>query len=148
MNRTVTTSAEQTRAFGENLAAHLLPGDVVLLLGRMGAGKSELARGIARGLGVSETVSSPTFTILKAYDSGRVPFYHFDWYRVRGVEELHELSMEEYLGGDGIAAVEWPERAMGVVPPGHLRVTLTPLEDEEREILIAPAGGFHPLFSG
>ena len=145
MSGIATGSPEQTRAFGEKLAAQLLPGDVVVLFGRMGAGKSELARGIARGLGVVETVSSPTFTILQVYDSGRLPFCHFDWYRLRGVEELGELSMEEYLGGEGVAVVEWPERAAGAIPADHLRITLTPLGEEEREILLEPVGGFHPL---
>ena len=145
MSRVVTSSAEQTRSWGERLAAQLLPGDVVSLSGCMGAGKSELARGIARGLGVAETVSSPTFVMLQAYHSGRLPFYHFDWYRLHGIEELTELSMEEYLGGDGIAVVEWPERAAEAIPTDHLRVTLVPLGAEEREIFWEPRGAFHPL---
>jgi len=145
MNRIITTSAVQTQALGEKLAAHLLPGDIVLLFGLMGAGKSELARGIAKGLGVRETVISPTFPILQAYHSGVIPFYHFDWYRIRDAEELYELSMEEYLGGDGIAVVEWPERAEEVIPAVHFQITITILEDETRGILLVPIGGFHPF---
>ena len=145
MNKVATASAGQTLALGEKIAGQLLPGDVVLLSGRMGAGKSVFARGIARGLGVTEIVSSPTFAVLQAYDSGRLPFYHFDWYRIRGAEELYEFSMEEYLGGEGIAVVEWPERAAEAVPAVHLRIALTLLGEDAREILLEPMGGFHPL---
>ena len=118
---TVTNSAEETRALGEQLAERLSAGDVVTLEGELGAGKSELARGIARGLGVTETVTSPSFTILNVYESGRVPLYHFDWYRLESEEELYELGMDEYLGGDGIAVVEWAERCPDAVPENAIR---------------------------
>jgi tRNA threonylcarbamoyladenosine biosynthesis protein TsaE len=91
----ISESAEETRKLGERLAEGVRPGDVILLEGPLGAGKSELARGIARGLGVEETVTSPSFTILNVYTSGRIPLYHFDWYRLESEEELYELGMEE-----------------------------------------------------
>jgi len=141
----VTESAEETHAFGASLATHLLSGDVVLLWGQMGAGKSVLARGIAIGLGITEAVTSPTFTILQVYDSGRLPFYHFDWYRIRNAEELYDLSMEEYLGGNGVAVIEWPERAAEAVPLKHLRITITPIGKDTRKIILEPMGGFHSL---
>ena len=103
-----TNSPAETRLLGERLAHLLQPGDVLLMLGDLGAGKSELTRGIAKGLGVTSTVASPSFTILNVYDEGRVPLYHFDWYRLNDVEELYEMGMDEYLGGDGVAVVEWP----------------------------------------
>jgi len=106
-----TKSAGETREFGRKLAERLRPGDVVLLEGPLGAGKSELARGVAEGLGITETVTSPSFTILNVYESGRVPLYHFDWYRLESAEEIYEMGMDEYLGGDGIALVEWPGSA-------------------------------------
>ena len=84
----LTHSPGETRALGERLAKELHPGDVLLLWGDLGAGKSELTRGIARGLGITETVTSPSFTILNVYESGRVPLYHFDWYRLQSSEEL------------------------------------------------------------
>ena len=90
-----TNSPEETRALGEKLSAGLHAGDVVILEGELGAGKSELARGIARGIGVTETVTSPSFTILNVYESGRCPLYHFDWYRLESEEELYELGMGE-----------------------------------------------------
>ena len=84
-----TTSANETRTLGERLASSLRPGDVLLLLGNMGAGKSELTRGIARGLGIQGPVASPTFTILQVYDEGHIPLYHFDWYRLESADELY-----------------------------------------------------------
>ena len=131
---TVTNSAAETRALGEKLASRLKAGDVVVLEGELGAGKSELARGIAKGLGVTETVTSPSFTILNVYESGRCPMYHFDWYRLESADELYELGMDEYLGGDGIAVVEWPEMCPDAVPEGALRIRLEAAGENERKI--------------
>ncbi len=134
---TVTNSAAETRALGEKLASRLKAGDVVVLEGELGAGKSELARGIARGLGVTETVTSPSFTILNVYESGRCPLYHFDWYRLESEEELYELGMDEYLGGDGIAVVEWAERCPDAVPENVLRIRLEVTGGESRRITVS-----------
>ena len=131
-----TNSAAETRALGEELSSSLRPGDVVVLEGELGAGKSELARGIARGLGVRETVTSPSFTILNVYESGRYPLYHFDWYRLESADELYELGMDEYLGGDGIAVVEWAERCPEAVPKNTIRITLDVTGEESRRIQI------------
>ena len=134
---TVTNSAAETRALGEQLARRLQPGDTVILEGELGAGKSELARGIARGLGVTETVTSPSFTILNVYESGRCPLYHFDWYRLESEEELYELGMDEYLGGDGVAVVEWAERCPDAVPEKRIRIRLEVTGEETRRIEIS-----------
>ena len=131
----ITKSAAETRALGEKLAGRLQPGDVLLLEGDLGAGKSELTRGIAKGLGVTETVTSPSFTILNVYESGRCPLYHFDWYRLESAEELYELGMDEYLGGDGIAVVEWPGRCPDAVPEGAVRIRMTAAGENERMIV-------------
>ena len=133
---TVTNSASETRALGEQLASGLRLGDTVILEGELGAGKSELARGIARGLGVTETVTSPSFTILNVYESGRCPLYHFDWYRLESEEELYELGMDEYLGGDGIAVVEWAERCPDAVPEDCIRIRLEATGEETRRITV------------
>ena len=130
----ITKSAAETRALGEKLAARLRPGDVLLLEGDLGAGKSELTRGIAKGLGVAETVTSPSFTILNVYESGRYPLYHFDWYRLESPEELYELGMDEFLSGDGIAVVEWPGRCPDAVPEGAVRIRMTAAGENERMI--------------
>ena len=141
----VTNSAAETRALGERLAKQLKAGDVILLEGELGAGKSELARGVAKGLGVQETVTSPSFTILNVYESGRIPLYHFDWYRLESSEELYELGMDEYLGGDGIALVEWPDRCPDAVPEDCLRIRITAAGENTRRIEAEPAGRFRMI---
>ena len=107
---------------------------MILLEGELGAGKSELARGVAKGLGVQETVTSPSFTILNVYESGKIPLYHFDWYRLESEEELYELGMDEYLGGEGIALVEWPDRCPGALPAGCLKIRMTAEGENTRRI--------------
>lgn len=135
-------SARETREIGEKLAAHLRAGDVVLLEGNLGAGKSEMARGIARGLGITGAVPSPSFTILNAYDEGKIPLYHFDWYRIEDPNEIWEMGMDEQLGGDGIALIEWSEKARECLPEKLLKITLLPLDENTREITFEPIGGF------
>ena len=141
----ITTSPSQTRALGKRLAQHLRPGDVLLLWGDLGAGKSELTRGIAEGLGVASTVTSPSFTILNVYDDGCIPLYHFDWYRLESADELYEMGMDEYLGGDGVAVVEWPSQCPEAIPETHLAIRLAPVGDNEREITLTPMGDFRTI---
>ena len=138
-------SAAQTRSIGAALAQQLRPNDVLILLGDMGAGKSEFTRGLARGLGVSGYVTSPTFTIMQLYDSGRLPLYHFDWYRLGSAEELYELSMDEYLQNGGVSVIEWPSRAREALPESYLAVRITPTGDGTRAITFTPAGGFRAI---
>lgn len=141
----LTHSPEETRAFGRRLAEQLRPGDILLFYGNLGAGKSEMTRGIAEGLGVSGPVTSPSFTILNVYDDGRVPLYHFDWYRLESAEELYEMGMDEYLGGDGVAVVEWPTQCPEAIPDTHLAVMLKPVGESDREITLTPMGDFRPI---
>lgn len=143
--RFFSNSVADTQRIGSRLAGQLLPGDVLLLLGDMGAGKSEFTRGIARGLGVQGYVTSPTFTILQVHEDGRMPLYHFDWYRLSDAEELYELSMDEYLYGEGVSVIEWPSKAEEVIPESYLQVELIPLGDEERAIELTPVGDFHTI---
>lgn len=138
----ITRSAAETRALGARLAELLQSGDVVLLEGELGAGKSEFARGVARGLGITGPVPSPSFTILNAYDEGRIPLYHFDWYRIEDPEEIREMGMDEQLGGDGAALIEWSEKAEECLPERALRVRLRVIDGETREITFEPCGGF------
>ena len=138
----ITNSAGETRAWGERLASALQPGDVLLLRGALGAGKSELTRGIARGLGITEPVTSPSFTILNVYESGRVPLYHFDWYRLESPEELYELGLQEYLGGDGIAVVEWPEKCEDALPESFLEIRILITGTNTRTLEMIPHGSF------
>ena len=141
----ITNSAAETRELGARLAQKLKAGDVLLLEGDLGAGKSELARGVAKGLEVQETVTSPSFTILNVYESGRLPLFHFDWYRLDSSEELYELGMDEYLGGNGIALVEWPERCPDAVPETALRIRITADGENTRRIEAEPCGGFRMI---
>ena len=140
-----TNSPQETRALGRRLAELLMPGDVILFDGDLGAGKSEMTRGIAEGLGVSGPVTSPSFTILNVYDDGRVPLYHFDWYRLESAEELYEMGMDEYLGGDGVAVVEWPSQCPEAIPETHLAVKIRPVGENEREITLTGVGGFREI---
>lgn len=140
-----TRAVAETQHLGAALSKQLQPNDVLVLLGDMGAGKSEFVRGVARGLGITGYVTSPTFTILQVHEGGRLPLYHFDWYRLNDAEELYELSMDEYLQNGGVAAVEWPSRAEEALPETYLSVALSPLDENARQITLTPVGGFHPL---
>lgn len=145
MSAFCTRSAEETRALGFRLAAQLRPGDALMLQGPMGAGKSELARGVARGLGVTGYLPSPSFPIMQAYRSGRLPLYHYDWYRLQSAEELYEIGLDEFLYGDGVALVEWPDQLPEAVPEKHLRVRIVGNGEDARQITLESAGGFRPL---
>lgn len=140
-----TDSASATQALGAALAEQLKAGDVLLLRGDLGAGKSELARGIARGLGVQGHVPSPSFTILQVYEDGRLPLYHFDWYRIGSAEELYELSLDEYLYGDGVSVIEWPDMAQEAIPEAHLQITIRAEGESTRCLTVEPVGGFHAM---
>ena len=140
-----THSPNETRELAKRLAKELRRGDVLLLWGDLGAGKSEFTRGLAQGLGVTATVTSPSFTILNVYDDGRIPLYHFDWYRLNSVEELYEMGMEEFLGGDGVAVVEWPSQCPEAIPETHLAIRLTPVDETTRDVTITPMGGFREI---
>jgi tRNA threonylcarbamoyladenosine biosynthesis protein TsaE len=140
-----TRQAAETKALGAALAKQLSAGDVVLLQGNLGAGKSELARGIARGLNINGHVPSPSFTILQVYENGRMPLYHFDWYRIKSAEELYELSLDEYLYGEGVTVIEWPSMAREALPDTHLLINISITGECDRQLSIEPVGGFHAL---
>lgn len=114
-----------SREYGRRLAAFLQPGDVVALVGELGAGKTRFAQGLAVGLGVPPAVpvTSPTFTLLIVYSQGRLPFNHFDFYRIEKADELVNIGAEEYLWGEGVCAVEWAERFPSALPEETLWVT-------------------------
>ena len=109
-----THSADETQALGKKLAESLRPGDVIAYFGDLGAGKTAFTRGIAEGLGVSEQVTSPTYTIVNEYLSGRLPLFHFDMYRLGSSDELFDIGWEDYLARGGVCAVDWSEN---VEPP-------------------------------
>ncbi len=135
----VTRSPEETLALAEDLGRHAAPGDLFALTGDLGTGKTVIAKGIARGLGVAEEVTSPTFTLLEIYP-GRLPFYHFDLYRIENDGEFDNLFFEEYWEGDGVSVIEWAERAGNRLPAGHTRITLSYIDDHTRRITVERIG--------
>ncbi len=136
-----TDSADETFFLGEQLAALVEPGDVFAVSGELGAGKTVLARGLARGLGVAGPIKSPTFTLINEY-SGRLPFYHLDVYRLSGPAEMADLGGEEYFYGSGVTLVEWAERVAEILPPERLeiRMEIVPGEENARKITLLPRG--------
>lgn len=132
----LTRSDDETRAVGQALGQRLEPGDVVCLAGPLGAGKTTLAQGIARGLGVAEVVNSPTFTLVQEY-AGRGPVYHLDVYRLRGPEEATDLALDELRAAGGVLMIEWPERLAPLLPADRLEIRLEPLRDARRLTAVA-----------
>lgn len=110
-----TETPQETEALGEALGRILPPGSVVAYTGGLGAGKTAFTRGLARGLGIQDRVTSPTYTIVNEYEGGRLPLFHFDWYRLGDGEELFEIGWEDYLSRGGVCAVEWSENAPEVL---------------------------------
>jgi len=135
-------SPGQTGHFGELLALHLLPGDIVAFFGELGAGKTCMIQGICRGLGVPKGVyiTSPTFVLMNRYQ-GRLPIYHFDFYRLTCEEEIRGLGYEEFLFGAGVSLIEWADRAGGLLPEGCMQVRMQVVSPTGRRIEISAQGG-------
>ncbi len=136
----VSASPKDTEGAGERLAARLRPGSVVALTGELGAGKTCFVRGLARGLGVSQIVSSPTFVLVNEY-RGRLPVFHVDAYRTESLTELLELGLDEYVGGDGVTVIEWADKLRPLLPADTIWVHLAGLGDEPRTISIETSAG-------
>ncbi|MGZ8579467.1 MAG: tRNA (adenosine(37)-N6)-threonylcarbamoyltransferase complex ATPase subunit type 1 TsaE [Actinomycetota bacterium] len=137
-------TADDTRAIGEALVAVLRPHDVLMLTGELGAGKTTLVQGIARGLGASEHVASPTFTLVREYVSGRIPIAHVDVYRLDRVQDVVDLSLDELIDGDGLLLVEWGDAVEDLLDDDRLRVELTGSDpsgaSDERRIAFGGTG--------
>ena len=132
-----THSADETQALGQRLAKRLLPGDVIAYFGDLGAGKTALTRGIAQGLGVTDLVTSPTYTIVNEYLTGRIPLFHFDMYRLGSSDELFDIGWEDYLARGGVCAVEWSENVEDALRDAiHITIEKDPLEPDTRRITI------------
>ena len=140
MKKIKTNNPEDTEAVGEKLAGDLRSGDVVGLYGELGAGKTCLVRGLARGLESSGPVSSPTFTMINEYP-GRVPLYHIDLYRIATLVEVEDLGFEDYISGFGVCVVEWAEKAGILLPIGHWKIKFEIRGKKSRTILIIPPAG-------
>ena len=138
-----THSADETQALGKKLAESLRPGDVIAYFGDLGAGKTAFTRGIAEGLGVSEQATSPTYTIVNEYLSGRLPLFHFDMYRLGSSDELFDIGWEDYLARGGVCAVEWSENVEDALRDAiHITIEKDPLEPDTRRITIEGGSRF------
>lgn len=141
---TVTTSSpEETRKIGEALGRLLAPGDVVGLIGDLGAGKTVFAQGVALGIGAKGRVTSPTFTLIHEH-MGRIPLYHVDVYRLRTLDDVESIGIEDYLYGDGAVVLEWADQVLSILPEDRLDIVIERPDrdgdDNVREISISPHG--------
>ncbi len=132
----ITNSPAETEKIGENLAKQLQPGAVIAYTGDLGAGKTAFTRGLARGLGCTDLVTSPTYTIVNEYLSGRMPLFHFDMYRLRSAEDLWDIGWEDYLDRGGVCAVEWSENVSEALED-PIFVHIEKTGEESRRITIA-----------
>ncbi len=139
-----TNSPGETKSLGKKIGPNLKSGDIVALIGELGAGKTCLTQGLALGLGVSprDYVASPSFVLVKEY-RGRLPVYHIDLFRIKNTEELESLGYEEYLYGEGVSIIEWAERAGKLMPPEYLWIELDILGSQRRRISLKASGGHY-----
>lgn len=143
-----TNSVTETQRIGEKLGHLLKPGDVVRLEGNLGAGKTTIAQGICRGLGVKEPVTSPTFAIMHQYD-GKYPVYHIDAYRIESETELQDLGLEEFLEGEGVSLVEWAEKIISIMPTTYLLVEIkTSATNEQGRVITLKVEGTEQVYDG
>jgi len=134
----ITRSTDETRALGERLGRTLAAGDTVAIVGELGAGKTAFVQGLARGLGITSTISSPTFTIVKEHD-GRVPLFHVDFYRVEHAAELANIGFDDYFERGGVVAVEWADRFWEALPRRRVDVRIELVGADERRVQIESA---------
>ena len=121
---TETRSPEETYELGKKIGQQARPGQVYTLTGDLGVGKTVFTQGVAAGLGITEPVSSPTFTIVQIYEEGRLPFYHFDVYRIGDIEEMEEIGYDDYFFGEGICLIEWAELIEEILPKDRISITI------------------------
>lgn len=119
-----TYSDQETRELGKEMGQKAFPGQVICLIGDLGTGKTIFTKGFAEGLGITEPVSSPTFTILQSYEEGRMPFYHFDVYRIVSVEEMEEIGFDDCIFGEGVSMIEWADLIEEILPEEYTKITI------------------------
>ena len=135
----ITHSAEQTQKVGISIGKLAEPGDLFLLIGDLGAGKTCLTQGIAYGLDIQEYTLSPSFVIMRELH-GRLPLYHMDFYRLENIAEISDLGLDDYLFGKGVCVIEWANRGLTVLPEDHLLIGIDYLAENERSFVIEPRG--------
>lgn len=136
----ISNSPVETEQLGADLAAQLSPGDIIAFTGDLGAGKTAFTRGLARGLGVQERVTSPTFTIVNEYEGGRLPLFHFDMYRLGSSDELFDIGWEDYLARGGVCAVEWSEIIDDALEGHIIRVDIRRGTDDNQRLITITGG--------
>ena len=119
-----TRSAEETYQLGMEIGKKAIPGQVYTMVGDLGVGKTVFTQGMAKGLEIEEAISSPTFTIVQVYDEGRLPFYHFDVYRIGDISEMDEIGYEDYIYGEGVALIEWANLIEEILPEKRISITI------------------------
>ena len=125
---------QDTYDLGKKLGENCKPGDIILLNGDLGVGKTVFTKGFGKGLGIEEPISSPTFTIMQIYEQGRLPLYHFDVYRIGDVDEMYEIGYEEYFFGDGVCVIEWADLIEEIIPDDAVRIEIEYGEKEGERI--------------
>ncbi|MEK6759201.1 MAG: tRNA (adenosine(37)-N6)-threonylcarbamoyltransferase complex ATPase subunit type 1 TsaE [Deltaproteobacteria bacterium] len=140
ITRHITSSPEETEAIGALVAKTFVSGDMVGLIGDLGAGKTRFVRGVAQGLGVKGLVKSPSFTLVNVYEGGRIPLYHIDLYRLGSSDELYSAGIEEYIYGDGVSVIEWADSIPDLLDVCTIVIRLSSLGDERRSIEIERRG--------
>ena len=135
----ISNSAEQTRKVGVRLGKLASPGDIILLVGPLGAGKTCLTQGIALGLGIDEYTLSPSFVLVREYQ-GRLPLYHIDLYRLDKIEEVVQLGLDDYLYGNGVCVVEWADKGLSILPEEHLLIEIEFISSTKRKLNFVPQG--------
>jgi tRNA threonylcarbamoyladenosine biosynthesis protein TsaE len=135
----VTHNAEETQKFGTAIGKLAEPGDIYLLVGDLGAGKTCLTQGIAYGLDIHEYTLSPSFVIMRELH-GRLPLYHMDFYRLDNVAEISDLGLDDYLFGEGVCVIEWANKGLTVLPEDHLLIGIDYISDNERSFVVEPRG--------
>ncbi len=136
ITRHITSSPEETEAIGALVAKVLVMGDMVGLVGDLGAGKTRFVRGVAKGIGAKGPVKSPSFTLVNVYEGGRIPLYHIDLYRLGSADELYGAGIEEYIYGDGVSVIEWADSIPDLLDGCTLVVRLASLGGDKRSIEI------------
>lgn len=134
-------NVEETQRIAAALAKVVVPGTVIALEGDLGAGKTHFTQGLARGLGVGEAVTSPTFNVMSVYDQGRLPLYHFDLYRLEDALELEDIAFYDYVEADGVSCIEWAVKFPEEIPAQALWISITTREDNVRSIEVRTASG-------
>ena len=135
----ISHNPSETHRFGENIGRLAMPGDIFLLVGKLGAGKTCLAQGIARGLGIEEYIPSPSYVLIREF-YGRLPLYHIDLYRLDLPQEIADLGLDDYLYGRGICVIEWAEKGSSLMPPEHMLIRIDYLDDTERSFQLEAYG--------